>query len=86
MRPADLFSLQDEITCRIAVELNHELVGTETARPSERPDALDHILRGRAASRKPQSPDKYKEAISFFERALAGTCRSSATVVVRQPR
>ena len=36
-----------------------------------RPEALDYIFRGRAASRKPQSPDNYAEQISFFERALA---------------
>ncbi len=45
----DLFALQDEITSRIAVALNLELVGAEAARPTEHPDALDYILRGRAA-------------------------------------
>ena len=45
----DLFALQNEITSRIAVALNLELVGAEAARPTEHPDALDYILRGRAA-------------------------------------
>ena len=45
----DLFALQNEITGRIAIALNLELVGAEAARPTEHPDALDYILRGRAA-------------------------------------
>ena len=49
----DLFALQNEITSRIAVALNLELVAAEAARPTEHPDALDYILRGRAACSKP---------------------------------
>ncbi len=45
----DLFALQNEITSRIAVALNLELIAAEAARPTEHPDALDYILRGRAA-------------------------------------
>ncbi len=45
----DLFALQNEITSRIAVALNLELIGAEAARPTEHPDALDYIFRGRAA-------------------------------------
>jgi adenylate cyclase len=37
----DLFTPQNEITSRIAVALDTELVGAEAARPTERPDALD---------------------------------------------
>ena len=48
-----------------------ELVAAEAARPTDNPDALDYILRGRAARLKPNSPDVYAEAISLFERALA---------------
>ena len=66
----DLFAVQNEITSRIAVALNIELVGAEAARPTERPDALDYILRGRAASWKSPTPEKYAEAVGFFERAL----------------
>ena len=72
----DLFALQDEITSRIAVALNLELVAAEAARPTEHPDALDYILRGRAAMNKPQTRDSYAEAISLFERALALDPRS----------
>jgi adenylate cyclase len=67
----DLFALQNEITSRIAVALDIELVGVEAARPTERHDALDYILRGRVASWKSPTPEKYAEAIGFFERALS---------------
>jgi adenylate cyclase len=72
----DLFALQDEITSRIAVTLNLELVRAEAARPTEHPDALDYILRGRAARMKPQSRDNFAETIGLFERALALDPRS----------
>jgi len=68
---SDLFALQDEITSRIAVTLNLELVGAEAARPTDNPNALDYILRGRAAGLKPQTPHGFVEAISLYERALA---------------
>ncbi len=68
---SDLFALQNEITSRIAVALNLELIGAEAVRPNDHPDALDYILRGRAASDKPPARDKYVEAIGLFERALA---------------
>jgi adenylate cyclase len=66
----DLFALQNEITSRIAIALNLELTRREAARPTDNPDALDQILRGRAASLKPPSRDKYKDAINLYERAL----------------
>jgi len=68
---ANLFAVQDEITGRIAVALDAEIIGAETARPTERPDALDLILRGRAAFLKPLSRDTFDEAVGYFERALA---------------
>ena len=51
----DLFALQDEIVSRIAFALNVEMVIAEAARPAENPDAMDCILRGRAAFAKPLS-------------------------------
>jgi len=45
---SDLFALQKEITGRIANTLNLELVAAEAARPTDNPDALDYILRGRS--------------------------------------
>jgi len=68
---ADLFSLQDEITSRIANALGMELVAAEAARPIEHPDALDYILQGRAVLLKPRTPDTHQEATQLFERALA---------------
>jgi TolB-like protein/class 3 adenylate cyclase/Flp pilus assembly protein TadD len=66
----DLFALQDEITSPIAIALNVELIAAEAARPTEHPDALDYILRGRAARFKPYSRGVYLEAVSLFGRAL----------------
>jgi adenylate cyclase len=67
----DLFALQNEITSRIAVALDIEVISAEAVRPTERPDALDYILRGRAARLRPNSRDGLAEAISLFEHALA---------------
>jgi len=68
---SDLFGLQDEVTSRIANSLGVELIAVDAARPTEQPDALDYILRGRAASYKPKSRENFGETISLFERALA---------------
>jgi TolB-like protein len=67
---SDLFALQDEVTNRIAITLNLELIGAAAARPAEHPEALDYILRGRATQFKPNSRELYAEAISLYERAL----------------
>jgi TolB-like protein/DNA-binding winged helix-turn-helix (wHTH) protein/Tfp pilus assembly protein PilF len=72
----DLFALQDEITSRIAVALNLELIGTEAARPTDDPDALDYILRGHAVWAKAPTRDNYREVIGLFEHALALDTRS----------
>jgi adenylate cyclase len=71
-----LFALQNEVTGRIAIAFNIELIGREAARPTEHPDAVDHVLRGRAAMWKPRSRGSYAEAIGWFERALALDTRS----------
>jgi hypothetical protein len=42
----DMFALQNDITGRIAVALDGVLIGAETSRPTDHPDALDYILRG----------------------------------------
>jgi adenylate cyclase len=72
----DLFALQNEITRRIAIALNLELTSREAARPTDNPDALDYILRGRVAYWKPNSHEKWAETISLFEQALALDPRS----------
>jgi adenylate cyclase len=73
---SDLFALQDEVTSRIAVALNIELVTAEAARFTENSDALDYMLRARAELLKPQSSDNYAAAINLLERALALDPRS----------
>jgi adenylate cyclase len=72
----DLFGLQNEITGRIANSLGGALIGAEAARPSEHPDALDYIFRGRAVGLKPLSRDTVAESIGLFEQALALDPRS----------
>jgi TolB-like protein len=67
----DLFAFQAEITNRIAVALDLELVDAAAARPVEQPDALDYILRGRAARLRPPSRENRAEQVLLFERALA---------------
>ena len=59
----DLFTLQDEITCRIAIALDFALVRAEAARPNSKPDALDCVFRGRAALAKSRMRDSSAEAI-----------------------
>ena len=66
----DFFVLQNEITGRIANALNVELVGVEAARPTDHPEALDYIFRGRAANNKGSSRDAFAEAIDQYEHAL----------------
>src|SRR5215472_9340703 len=66
----DLFTLQSEITSRVATALGAELIMTEAVQPTDNPDALSYILRGRAAMLKPLSRDVYGEAISMYEHAL----------------
>ena len=68
----DLFALQNEITSRIAIALDLELVGAEAARAIVQPDALAYILRARALylGRAPTRCN-YAEQITLYERALA---------------
>jgi adenylate cyclase len=66
----DLFALQNEITSRIANALGVELIAAEAARPTEHPDALDYILRGRAVLLKHRTPETNREAINLYEHAL----------------
>lgn len=68
----DLFDLQDEITTQIAAALDVALISSEANRPTEHPDALDYIFRGRAALRAaPGTRDTFAKAVSLFDRALA---------------
>jgi len=67
----DLFAVQDNITRGIASVLSAQLITAEAARPTEHPDVLDNILRGRAAANSGWTPDNYSRTIGFFEQALA---------------
>jgi TolB-like protein/Flp pilus assembly protein TadD len=69
---ADLFALQNEITSRIAVALDVELVQAEVQRPTAQPNALDHILRGRSlVLGQIPTRETYGAQVTHFERALA---------------
>jgi adenylate cyclase len=67
----DLFALQDQITRRIAVALDLELVDVEASRQIEAPDSRDYTLRGRAARLRPPSRENRAEQVLLFEQALA---------------
>jgi adenylate cyclase len=67
----DLFALQNEITARIARELQSQLAIAEARRPTNNPDALDYMLRGRAVLTRPVSKENSAEAVALFETALA---------------
>jgi TolB-like protein/class 3 adenylate cyclase len=73
---ADLFALQSEVTSRIANALNLELLSVEAARPTERPDVRDYILRARAAWNRPNSRERNAVVNSLYEQALALDPRS----------
>ncbi len=67
---SDLFTVQDEVTRRIAISLSHALVVAEATRPTPNPDALDLVLRGRSMWQRSVSRHRDDEAIGLFQRAL----------------
>jgi TolB-like protein/class 3 adenylate cyclase len=67
---SDLFAVQNEITTKIAVALNQELIAAESARRTERPDVLEYMLRARAAYAKPVSRERNAEGMKLLELAL----------------
>jgi len=68
---SDLFAVQNEITARIARSLESQLAIAEARRPTDNPDALDYMLRGRAVLTRPISKENNDEAVKLFETALA---------------
>jgi adenylate cyclase len=67
----NLFALQDDITSRMAIALNLELINRAAGRLTEDSGAMDYILRGRAAMNTPPSRDAFAKQASLFERALS---------------
>ena len=67
----NLFVLKDDITRRIVNALNVEMINRAAGRLTEHSDALDYILRGRAANNQPSSPAGFAEQARLFERALS---------------
>jgi len=67
----DLFAIQNEITGRIGVALNAELIGAEVNRSTDQPDVLDYILRARALYLG-NAPTRsiYAQQIALYDRAL----------------
>ena len=75
--PSDLLAVQDELTERIAVAVYANVLCVEASQPTEEPDALEYVIRGRAAKYAPPTRDSYMEAISLFEHALAADPQSA---------
>ena len=73
---SDLFTLQNEITTRIANALQLELMLAEAGRCTEHCDVLDYVFRGRSVYLKPVTADSHAEAIGWYERALKVDPRS----------
>jgi TolB-like protein/DNA-binding winged helix-turn-helix (wHTH) protein len=67
----NLFVLKDDITRRIVNALNVEMINRAAGRLTEHSDALDYILRGRAATNQRSSPAGFAEQARLFERALS---------------
>ena len=67
----DLFWLQDEVTGRIAIALDVELVKLEAGRRNENPDAFEYMLRARAAYHQDSTRERFAETIGLCESALA---------------
>ncbi len=72
---SDLFALQDEITSQIAFALNIELTVAEAARPTEHPDALDYLFRGRVLF--PRQPPSRRQFRAGDWSATSGRWRST---------
>src|SRR5207253_10905795 len=68
---SDLFALPNGMPARIARSLEGHLALAEARRPTDNPDALHYMLRGRAVLTRPISRETNDEAIKLFETALA---------------
>ncbi|HJU17692.1 MAG TPA: winged helix-turn-helix domain-containing protein [Stellaceae bacterium] len=70
-KPADLFTVEDEVTRRIAITLNLKMIAAAAGRSAAHPSASDYVLRGRAAMLGPFTRENLTAAIADFEHALA---------------
>jgi adenylate cyclase len=68
---ADLLALENEITGRIARAVQAQLYIAEGNRQTDKPDALDFLMRGRAELSKTVSKPTRDAAVDYFERAFA---------------
>ena len=72
-RSTDLFSLQDQISTRVAETLSLKLTGREkeliAKRSTDNPEAYAAYIRGRYLWRK-RGPDDLKRSLTFFEKAI----------------
>jgi adenylate cyclase len=68
---SDLLALENEITGRIARAVQAQLYIAEGNRPTDKPDALDFLMRGRAELSKTVSKATRDAAVGYFERAMA---------------
>jgi adenylate cyclase len=68
---SDLLALENEITGRIARAVQAQLYIAEGNRPTDKPDALDFLMRGRAELSKTVSKATRDAAVGYFERATA---------------
>ena len=66
----DLWALENEITGRIARAVQAQLYIAEGNRQTDKPDALDFLMRGRAELSKTVSKPTRDAAVGYFERAL----------------
>jgi tetratricopeptide (TPR) repeat protein len=75
--------MQDEIIARLANALNTQLIEAEArrARRSLDPDATDLNFQGTACLNKGAAPEHLRQALGFFERALAIDSRSVGALV-----
>ena len=67
----DLLALENEITGRIARAVQAQLYIAEGNRQTDKPDALDFVMRGRAELSKTVSKTTRDAAVGYFEQALA---------------
>jgi len=67
----DIVLLQNELRKRIVGAITANIVAMAAREPTEKPDAIDYIIKGRAIRLSPVNADNRAKAVDMFERALA---------------